>query len=278
MKICVTVKQVPDPNLPMQVDPATHRLVRNPDQSILDPADEYGVETALRLVEEHGGEVVVVSMGPPSAADALRRAMAMGADRAILITDEALAGSDARATARALAAVIRGEQPDLVICAIEATDAYTGMVPGMLAELLDLPQLTFARQVAVEGQTVTVHRDIEGATQVLQAQLPALLTVTASIAEPRYPSFKGVMAAKRKPIDERDLASLGLEAGAVGAAGAAERVGGPGGGPRGGNRGQMVTDDGTGQQRGGDRGVPRAHSGGVGGRDGHTTGLGLDPN
>ena len=245
MKICVTVKQVPDPNLPMQVDPATHRLVRNPDQSILDPADEYGVETALRLVEEHGGEVVVVSMGPPSAADALRRAMAMGADRAILITDEALAGSDARATARALAAVIRGEQPDLVICAIEATDAYTGMVPGMLAELLDLPQLTFARQVAVEGQTVTVHRDIEGATQVLRAQLPALLTVTASIAEPRYPSFKGVMAAKRKPIDERDLASLGLEARAVGAAGAAERVLALEE-VREEKQGQMVTDDGTG--------------------------------
>lgn len=245
MKICVTVKQVPDPNLPMQVDPATHRLVRNPDQSILDPADEYGVETALRLVEEHGGEVVVISMGPPTAADALRRAMAMGADRAILITDEALAGSDARATARALAAVIRDEQPDLVICAIEATDAYTGMVPGMLAELLDLPQLTFARQVAVEGQTITVHRDIEGATQVLQAQLPALLTVTASIAEPRYPSFKGVMAAKRKPIDERDLAALGLEAGTVGAAGAAERVLAVEE-VREEKQGQMVTDDGAG--------------------------------
>ncbi|MDI3340418.1 MAG: electron transfer flavoprotein subunit beta/FixA family protein [Sphaerobacter sp.] len=224
MKICVTVKQVPDPNLPLQVDPDTHRLVRNPEQSILDPADEYGIETALRLVEQHGGEVVVVSMGPLAAADALRRGMAMGADRAILITDDALAGSDAPTTARALAAAIRPEQPDLVICAVEATDAYTGMVPGMLAELLDLPQLTFARQVSVEGQTITVHRDVEGGTQVLQTSLPALLTVTASIGEPRYPSFKGVMAAKRKPVDERDVAALGLAPSEVGPAGAKERV------------------------------------------------------
>lgn len=224
MKICVCAKQVPDPNLPMTVDPATRRLVRDPDTSILDPADEYGVETALRLIEAHGGEVVVVSMGPPSAADALRRAMAMGADRAMLITDLALAGSDAPTTARALAAAIGPEQPDLVICATEATDAYSGMVPGVLAEILGLPQLTFARHAEVNGGTITVHRDVESGSQVIQADLPALITVTASIAEPRYPSFKGVMAAKRKPIDERGLDALGLTDGSAGEAGARERV------------------------------------------------------
>lgn len=224
MKICVCVKQVPDPNLSSRVDPATRRLVRNPDQSILDPADEYGVETALRLVEAHGGEVVAITMGPPSAADALRRAMAMGANRAVHVSDPGLAGSDAPTTARVLAAAIRGEEPDLVICASEATDAYSGMVPGALAEALDLPQLTFARSVEVDGGTVTVRRDVELGSQVIQTQLPALLTVTASIAEPRYPSFKGVMAAKRKPIDEQTVASLGLDPSQVGEPGARERV------------------------------------------------------
>lgn len=224
MKICVCAKQVPDPNQPVVVDLETRRVVRDPDQSFLDPADEYGVETALRLIEQEGGEVVVISMGPPAAADALRRAVAMGADRAILISDPALAGSDAPATARVLASVIKGEEPDLIICATEATDAYTGMVPGMLAEALGLPQLTFAREVSVSGDMLTVHRDLEAGTQVLNAHLPALLTVTASIGEPRYPSFKGVMAAKRKPIDERDLGTVGIDSSQVGEAGARERV------------------------------------------------------
>jgi electron transfer flavoprotein beta subunit len=224
MKIVVCVKQIPDPNLGMHVDPGSKRLQRDPSQSILDTADEYGLETALRLVEQHGGEVVAISMGPESAQDALRRAMAMGAERAILITDPALAGSDVLATARVLAAAIKGEQPDLVICATESTDAYSGMVPGALAALLDLPQLTFARTVEVDGTTVTVHRDTETGYQVAQASLPALMTVTASIAEPRYPSFKGMMAAKRKPIQEQTVADLGLDPAMVGEAGARERV------------------------------------------------------
>src|SRR5258708_5593965 len=127
MKVCVCVKHVPDPNFPMRVDPATRRLIR--EKSILDPADEYGLEAALQLVAQHGGEAVAVTMGPPVAEEALRRAMAMGADRAILITDAALAGSDVPGTARALAAAIAAEAPDLVICATESTDAYSGMVP-----------------------------------------------------------------------------------------------------------------------------------------------------
>lgn len=224
MKICVCVKHVPDPNLPMRVDPATRRLVRDPAKSILDPADEYGLETALRLVEQHGGETVAVTMGPPAAADALRRAMAMGADRAIHLADDAFAGSDVLGTVRALATAIKAEGPDLVICATESTDAYTGMVPGALAEMLGFPQVTFARSATVEGTTLTVQRDTETGYQMIQTTLPALLTVTASIAEPRYPSFKGMMAAKRKPLDEQSAATLGLGGDAVGASGARERV------------------------------------------------------
>lgn len=224
MKVCVCVKHVPDPTLPMRVDPATRRLLRDSAKSILDPADEYSLETALRLVEQHGGETVAVTMGPPAAEVALRRAMAMGADRAVHITDDALGGSDVLGTARALAAALTAEQPDLVICATESTDAYSGMVPGALAALLGIPQVTFARSVTVEGTTITVQRDTETGYQMIQTQLPALLTVTASIGEPRYASFKGMMAAKRKPLDPRDTAALGLDGGTVGEAGARERV------------------------------------------------------
>lgn len=245
MKIVVCVKHVPDPNLPMRVDPATRRLVRDPVQSILDPADEYGLEAGLRLAEQHGGEVVAVSMGPEAAEDALRRAMAMGAERAILISDPALAGSDALATAHALAEVIRGEAPDVVICATESTDAYSGMVPGALAEILGLPQLTFARTADVAGTTLTIQRATDSGYQTVAAELPALLTVTASIAEPRYPSFKGLMAAKRKPIDTRALATLGLSPDEVGESGAKERVVRVEG-VREEKQGVKITDDGTG--------------------------------
>lgn len=224
MKIVVCVKHVPDPNLPVQVDPGTKRLVRTPSSSILDPADEFGLEVALQTVEAQGGEVVALTMGPPAAEDALRRAMAMGAERAIHIVDDALAGSDALATAKALAAAIRTESPDLVICAVESTDAYSGVVPGALAELLDLPQVTFARKMTIEGGTVTVQRATESGYQTIQSALPAVVTVTASVAEPRYPSFKLLMQAKRKPIDARDAATLGLDAASVGEAGAKERV------------------------------------------------------
>lgn len=224
MKVVVCAKFIPDPNLPMSVDIDKKRLARDPAQSILDPGDEFGIEAALKLVEEHGGEVVAVSMGPEAADAAIRRAMAMGVERAILVTDPALEGSDALTTARVLANVIATEEPDVVICATESTDAYSGMVPGAIAAMLDLPQLTFVRSVEVEGTTVTAQRDYENGYQTVKAELPVLMTVTASIAEPRYPSFKGMMQAKRKPIDTRDVAAVGLEASSVGEAGARERV------------------------------------------------------
>jgi electron transfer flavoprotein beta subunit len=224
MKVVVCSKFIPDPNLPVTVDPEKKRLVRDPAQSILDPGDEFGIEAALNLVEEHGGEVVAVSMGPEAADAAIRRAMAMGVERAILVTDPSLEGSDALTTARVLANVIAGENPDVVICATESTDAYTGMVPGAMAAMLDLPQLTFVRSIQVDGSTLRVQRDYENGYQTVTAELPALVTVTASIAEPRYPSFKGMMQAKKKPIDTRDVAAVGLQPEEAGESGARERV------------------------------------------------------
>jgi electron transfer flavoprotein beta subunit len=224
MKIVVCAKFIPDPNLPMTVDPDRKRLVRDPSQSILDPGDEFGIEAALNLVEHHGGEVVSVTMGPEASDAAIRRAMAMGVERAILVTDPALEGSDALTTARVLSQVIASEAPDLVICATESTDAYTGMVPGAMAAMLDMPQLTFVRKIEVDGSTITAQRDYENGYQTVKTEMPAVVTVTASIAEPRYPSFKGLMQAKRKPIDTRDIGAVGVDAGAVGETGARERV------------------------------------------------------
>ncbi|MEZ4523139.1 MAG: electron transfer flavoprotein subunit beta/FixA family protein [Thermomicrobiales bacterium] len=224
MNIVVCVKHVPNPDLPMVVDPETRRLVRDPGESVLDTADEYGVEIALQLAEMHGGEVTVVTMGPEAADDALRRALAMGAHNAMHIVDESLAGSDALGTARTLAAAVEPLDADLVICATESTDAYSGMVPGALAEMLGLPQLTFAREAEVDGDSITVKRAVDTGVQTIQATLPVVMTVTASIAEPRYPTFRGLMQAKRKPVDVKSLADLGLDASLVGEAGAQERV------------------------------------------------------
>lgn len=224
MNIVVCVKHVPNPDLPMVVDPDSRRLVRDPAESVLDTADEYGVEIALQLTETHGGEVTVVTMGPEAADDALRRALAMGAHNAIHIIDDALAGSDALGTARTLAAAIQSLDADLVICATESTDAYSGIVPGALAEMLGLPQLTFAREASVDGETITVKRAVDTGVQTIQTSLPALMTVTASIAEPRYPTFRGLMQAKRVDVDAETLADLGIDGSQVGEAGAQERV------------------------------------------------------
>jgi electron transfer flavoprotein beta subunit len=211
LKIVVTVKQVPDPNAPQALEP-DNTIARDRDV-VLDPGDECGVEIGLQLKEAHGGEVVLVSMGPERARDAIRKGLSMGADRAIHITDEALAGADALLTARALAAAIAPESPDLVVCATESYDGSTGMVPPMLAELLDLPQLTFAKHVEIGDGRVVVHRQTEEGYQVVEAATPALVTVTAGIAEPRYASLRGIMAARSKEIKTLGLADLGVDRG-----------------------------------------------------------------
>ncbi len=211
MKIVVTVKQVPDPNSNLALE--SDNTIARDKEVVLDPGDECGVEEGLQLKEAHGGEVVLVSMGPERAKDAIRKGLSMGADRGILITDPQLAGADALLTARALAAAIKAEEPDLVICGTESYDGSTGMVPPMLAELLGMPQLTVAKKVDIDGSTVKVHRQTADGYQIVEASTPALITVTAAIAEPRYASLKGIMAARSKEIKQVGIGDLGIERG-----------------------------------------------------------------
>ena len=209
MKIVVTVKQVPDPNTNLTLE--GDNTISREKEVVLDPGDECGVEEGLQLKEAHGGEVILVSMGPERAKDAIRKGLSMGADRAVLVSDAQLAGADALLTARVLAAAIKQEQPDLVICATESYDGSTGMVPPMLAELLGFPQLTFAKKVEVDGSTVKVHRQTADGYEVVEAATPALITVTAAIAEPRYASLKGIMAARSKQIKQLAVGDLGVD-------------------------------------------------------------------
>ena len=211
LKIVVTVKQVPDPNSTLTLE-ADNTLSREK-EVVLDPGDECGVEEGLQLKEAHGGEVILVSMGAERAKDAIRKGLSMGADRGILITDPQLAGADALITARALAAAIKPEAPDLVICATESYDGSTGMVPPMLAELLGMPQVSFAKKVEVDGSNIKVHRQTADGYQVVEVATPALISVTAGIAEPRYASLKGIMAARSKEIKQIGFGDLGIEAG-----------------------------------------------------------------
>jgi electron transfer flavoprotein beta subunit len=207
----VCVKHIPDPNVPGEMDGDV--LKRDGVQGVLDPGDEFGIEAALLLKAAHGGEVTVVSMGPEPAQEAVRRALSMGADRSILVTDDALRGADALITARVLAAAIKRVDYDIVIAGVESTDGYTGTMPSSLAEFLGLPQLTFANAVEVEDGVVSVHRQTSSGYHVVECSLPALVTVTAGVNEPRYPSFKGIMAAKKKPQEQLSLADLSLGAG-----------------------------------------------------------------
>lgn len=211
MKVVVCVKQIPDPNTTGQLDPQTHFLKRDGVEVVLDPGDEFGVEAGLQLVEAHGGEVAVVSMGPERGLDAVRKALAMGAAKGILISDEQLRGSDALSTARVLAESIKREGFDLVITATESTDGYTGVVPQMIAELLDVPAVTFAKSVEYDGSTLKVQRQTETGSDVVEATLPAVLSVTAGVNEPRYPSLKGIMGAKSKPLDRLAVGDLGVD-------------------------------------------------------------------
>jgi electron transfer flavoprotein beta subunit len=210
MNICVCVKQIPDPNNPYEL--VNGRLKRDVASNVLDPGDEFGVEAALALTEAAGGEVTVITMGPEKSMEALRRALSMGAHKGILITDPALEGADALVTARVLAAAIKKAGFDLVIAGVESTDGYTGTVPGTVAELLGVPQATFAKSLAIDGTTVKVERQTEKGYDEVEASLPALVTVTAGVNEPRYPTFKGIMQAKTKPVETLTAADLGLSA------------------------------------------------------------------
>jgi electron transfer flavoprotein beta subunit len=222
MKIAVCVKQIPDPATPYSLDPDTHFVVR-PDDQVLDDTDRYGIELGLQLAEEAEGEVVLVSMSPAGSLQGIRQALAMGADKAIVVDDETLRGSGALVTARVLAAAIEAEGGvDLVIAGTESTDGYAGVVPQMMSELLGMPALTFARKVEHDGGTVRIERQTATGYDVVESALPALITVTSGAVEPRYPTFKGIMQAKQKPVDQPSASDLGVDG--VGAGGSQQQI------------------------------------------------------
>ncbi|NBR76046.1 MAG: electron transfer flavoprotein subunit beta/FixA family protein [Actinobacteria bacterium] len=223
MKIVVCVKQIPDPATPGSLDSSTNALKRD-GKLILDDSDAYGVEMALQLAASAGGgEVSIVSMAPNGEMSGMRTALAMGAARGVLVSDPALAGSDALTTAKVLAgAVQKLGMPDLVIAATESTDGYTGTVPEQLAEVLGLPSVTFAKKVKVDGAAVKIERQTESGYDEVECPLPALISVTAGVVEPRYPSFKGIMDAKKKEIVTVTASDLGVSP--VGWSGAGQRV------------------------------------------------------
>ncbi|HXW32320.1 MAG TPA: electron transfer flavoprotein subunit beta/FixA family protein [Acidimicrobiales bacterium] len=224
MNVVVCVKQIPDPAAPGTMDPDSKTLVRE-GKLILDDSDAYGVEMGLQLAEQAGGgEVTLVSMAPNNETSGLRTALAMGAAKAILVSDEALKGSDALVTAKVLAEAIGRAQPDLVIAATESTDGYTGTTPVQVAQLLGMPSVTFAKKVSVSDGSVRVERQTEAGYDEVECPLPAVVTVTAGVVEPRYPSFKGIMAAKNKPVDQLTLSDVGIDAAQAGAAGARQEV------------------------------------------------------
>jgi electron transfer flavoprotein beta subunit len=247
MNVVVCVKQIPDPAAPAALDPTTHNLDRT-GKLILDDSDAYGVEMGLQLASGEGDEVILVSMAPGGETSGLRTALAMGAARAILVSDPALAGSDALGTAKVLAAAIKRAEPDLVLTATESTDGYTGTIPAQIAELLDLPSITFAKKIAIDGSTVKVERQTEAGYDEVESPLPAVVSVTAGVVEPRYPSFKGIMAAKSKQVDVLSVADIGVPEDQVGSVGAGQeitevsKVDDRGGG-------EIVVDEGDGAER-----------------------------
>mgnify|MGYP002142310175 FL=1 len=216
MKIAVCVKQVPDSWAEKKMVGGV--LDREGVDAVLNDLDEYAVEEALRIVEAHGGNdedgphaITVISMGPDRATEALRKSLSMGANSAVLISDGALAGADALTTSAVLAKEISNGGYDLVICGTESTDARMSVVPAMISARLGWAQLTFANRVTVDpsASTVSITRTTEAGIDEMSASFPAVISVVEKINEPRYPSFKGIMAAKKKTIESKDLAAVG---------------------------------------------------------------------
>ena len=210
MNILVCVKQIPDPNAQGKLDPQTKRLVRDGVDLVLDPGDEHAVEAGLQLTEKGGGEVTVISMGPARAIGAIQRALAMGAQRGILVTDPELENSDALSTARAIAAAIKDQSYDLIICGTESTDGSSGAMPAQLAELRGLPLLSFAKTLEVNDGKAVIDRQTDDGFDVVEAPLPVVVTVTGGINEARYPALRGIMQAKNKEVKQLSLDDLGL--------------------------------------------------------------------
>jgi electron transfer flavoprotein beta subunit len=223
--IVVLVKQVPDTYSERRLASADHTLDRASADAVLDEINERAVEEALTIKEAQGGEVTVLTVGPERATDAIRKALSMGADKAVHVSDESLHGADIIQTAKVLAKAIGTvEGYDVIIAGNESTDGVGGAIPAMLAELLGLPQLTHARKVEIDGTSVKVERETDTGRQFLEASLPAVISVGEKINEPRYPSFKGIMAAKKKPVSTLTVADLGLDASEVGLGNASTTV------------------------------------------------------
>jgi electron transfer flavoprotein beta subunit len=224
MNIVVCAKVIPASSVTIEINPTTKCMVRKGVPHELDPAAASAVEEGLRLIEKHGGTVTVVTMGIGDVTVGIRNALAMVVTSAVHILDDALAGSDALGTAKVLAAAIKKEPFDLVICATESSDSYSGIVAGQIAHLLGIVPLTFAKEITVEGKKIKIKRQSETGYDVVEAELPALVSTTSGINEPRYPQLKGIMAAKKKEIKNYKAADLGLGPDQVGASGAREKV------------------------------------------------------
>ena len=211
MRIAVCVKQIPDPAAPYALDPETHFVVR-PEDQVLDDTDRYGVEVGLQLAEAAGEDatVTLISMSPSGSLQGIRQALAMGADGVVIVDDETLRGADTLTTARVLAAAMQRQEFDVVIAGTESTDGYTGVVPQQISELLGVPALTFARKVEATDNGIRIERQTHGGYDVVEADTPVLLSVTAGVVEPRYPTFKGIMQAKQKPVETLTCGDLGI--------------------------------------------------------------------
>jgi len=224
MRIVVLVKHVPEPTATWRFA-ADHTIDRDGVEGRLSQLDEYAIEQAVKLVEAGtDAEITCLTMGPPRAADALRKALAMGGAKGVHVCDDALHGSDAPATSLVLAAAVRRIGFDLVMCGMASTDAEMSVVPSMLADRLGVPQATNVADLAVDGTTLVAHRETDTATEELAVSLPAVVSVTDQSGEPRYPTFKNIMAARKKPVETWSLADLGIAPDGVGLAAAGTAV------------------------------------------------------
>jgi electron transfer flavoprotein beta subunit len=216
MKIVVCLKQVPDTETRVRIGADGRSLAETEVNWVISPFDEFAIEEALRLKEAHGGEVVLVSLGPDRVVSALRSGLAMGADSGVHLKDPLFEATDTLGTARALAAAVKELLPfDLLLTGHQGVGGDHGQIPGLLAEMLDLPQVTVAVKIAVAGASATVEREIEGARETWETSLPAVISTQKGLNEPRYASLKGIMAAKKKAIAVKDAAALGLDAKAL---------------------------------------------------------------
>ena len=224
MRIICPIKRVPDTAADKKID-ADGTVDRDASEPVLNANDEWAIEEALRIRERGvDAELVALCVGPEAASGTIRKALSYGLDAAIHVSDEAISGSDAPAIARVLAATLHAEDVDLVLMGNQSSDARTMLVPAMLAELLDMPALTYAKRLELDGDVVRADRETPTGHQTVQARLPAVVSVVEAINQPRYPSFKGIMAAKSKPVSTRTLAEVGVDPGEVGLANAWAQV------------------------------------------------------